>query len=74
MEIKIGNCDIDIEDPKNAEEYARAIRSTVRSLFLISGIKRDDDQVTALSNNLHTFLIENKEFIIGIVNAGRIKS
>ena len=73
MEIKIGNCDIDIENPKNAEEYRKALKATVRSLFLISGIKRNEDQIAALSYNLHSFLLENKEFIIGIINAGRIK-
>lgn len=73
MEIKIGNCDNIIDDPKNVAEFSLLMYSVVEALFLISGIKKNEEQIEALSRNMHRFLVENKDFVIGLVNAGRMK-
>ena len=71
MEIKIGNCDNIIEDPQNAYEYGMIMERVVECLFLLSGIKRNEEQISALGRNMHRFLVENKEFVIGVINSGR---
>ena len=73
MEIKIGNCELKVEDPKNPIAYYRLTERITKGLFTVSGMDSYDKHITAFSQNLQSFLVENKDFVIGIVNAGKIK-
>lgn len=73
MEIKIGMLELSLNSVKTAEDYHKCMETITKGLFALSGIPHNVDQEFALAENLHRFFIENPEFLVGIVNAGKIK-
>lgn len=73
MEIKIGNCEFSADNLKTALDYRKCVQTITKGLFFVSGMPENVDQICAFSENLHRFLVENKDFVVGIVNAGKIK-
>lgn len=72
MNINIGNFVVNIGEPKDAMSYHKLMSRIAKGLFQISGIHANESQVWALGVNLHRFLIENKDFVVGVVNAGKV--
>lgn len=72
MEIKIGNTVLNASSNMDALGYWKTTNRIAKMLFGVSGIELKDYQVYALAMNLHRFLIDNPEFVVGIVNAGKI--
>lgn len=74
MEIQIGNTVLTVKDDLDAIGYWRLIQRITRMLAGVSGIVPDPSLMHSLSINLHRFLIENKDFVVGVVNAGKTKT
>lgn len=73
MEIKIGTVEMTLDNVKTAQDYHDCVKTIAKGLFSLSGIPHNEYQEYALADNLHRFLVENPEFLVGIVNAGKIK-
>ena len=73
MEIKIGMVEMTLDNVKTAQDYHECMKTIVKGLFALSGIPKNVDQEFAMAENLHRFFIENPEFLVGVVNAGKLK-
>ena len=73
MEIKIGMVEMTLDNVKTAEDYHKCMETITRGLLALSGIPHNADQEFALAENMHRFLVENPEFLVGVVNAGKVK-
>lgn len=74
MEIKIGNTILTASDDLDAVGYWKLIQRITRMLAGVSGVTPDSNIMYSLAINLHRFLVENKDFVIGVVNAGKTKT
>lgn len=73
MEIKIGMVELNLENTKTAKDYNDCMKVITRGLFQASGLYQNDCDINAMADNLQRFLVENPEFVVGLVNAGKIK-
>lgn len=73
MEIKIGMVELSLNDVKTAEDYNKCMKTITRGLFQTSGLYQNDCDINAMADNLQRFLVENPAFVVGLVNAGKIK-
>lgn len=73
MEIKIGMVELSLNDVKTADDYNKCMKTITKGLFALSGIPQNVDQEFAMAENLQRFLVENPQFVVGLVNAGKIK-
>lgn len=73
MEIKIGMVELSLNDVKTAEDYNKCMKTIIRGLFQASGLYQNDCDINAMADNLQRFLVENPQFVVGLVNAGKIK-
>lgn len=73
MEIKIGMVELSLNDVKTAEDYNKCMKVITRGLFQASGLYQNDCDINAMADNLQRFLVENPAFVVGLVNAGKIK-
>lgn len=73
MEIKIGMMEISLENLNTAEDYKNCMSVITRWLFRLSGLEQNSVDIAAMADNMHRFLVENPKFVVGLVNAGKIK-
>jgi ABC-type molybdenum transport system ATPase subunit/photorepair protein PhrA len=73
MEIKIGMVEMTLDNVKTAQDYNKCMKTITRGLFQTSGLYQNDCDINAMAENLQRFLVENPQFVVGLVNAGKIK-
>lgn len=74
MEINIGIYKESLEGLESAHDYHKSFVTLTRQLFSISGIEMDENKIYSMATNIHKFLLDNPQFVVGLINAGKIKA